>query len=355
LDFSRHTPFLPPERQWENREHATEFVRSVRLMLLEVERKKKHPILLAAKVPENLEGCRADGLDVETWAQENLMDIFSLGSRSIDVDIAAFARIRRLTSGKHIKLYPCFDSHHTTEAYFNPPIEFLRGIYANWWQQGADGMETFNWTNATPEAYREIGIEPDLDPIRHQRAYHEIGNPEALRFKDKIFVIQRRGGYPYRDGGNLSSNSFAQLPVDLPNDGRTTNLGIHISDDAAKAEKAGKLKETFLRVVLFNATAQDRLDATFNGIPLELISSDETWKDPQIFSPEPLPAQMPAKWAYGKAPDQKLLLLVFKIFPEHINVGENRVGLLVINRKSYPACTNIKVEKVETHVNYHGA
>ena len=196
-----------------------------------------------------------------------------------------------------------------------------------------------------------MGIEPDIDPLWQQQAYHEIGNPEEMKYKDKIFVIQRRGGYPYREGYS-NSNNLAQLPLDLPNDGRKTILTINVSDDASESEKAIKLKEILLRMVLFSATTDDAIDVSFNGIPLELLKLDETWKDPQIFSPKPLPSQMPAKWAYGKDPDQKLLLLVFRVLSEHLNVGENRVGLRIANRKSYPICTNIKVEKVEVHVKY---
>ena len=60
IDFARHTPFLPPGRQWELRGHATAFVRGVREMLLVVAaaRPGGAPILLAAKVPEDLAGCR---------------------------------------------------------------------------------------------------------------------------------------------------------------------------------------------------------------------------------------------------------------------------------------------------------
>ena len=62
-------------------------------MLLEVERERGRPFLLAARVPENLEGCHFDGLDVETWAREQLVDIFVMGCRSFDVDIPAFRSI----------------------------------------------------------------------------------------------------------------------------------------------------------------------------------------------------------------------------------------------------------------------
>jgi hypothetical protein len=65
LDFARHVPCLPLGRQWELRHHVTDLVRSVRRMLLEIERKRGRPLLLAAKVPRNLKGCRVDGFDVE--------------------------------------------------------------------------------------------------------------------------------------------------------------------------------------------------------------------------------------------------------------------------------------------------
>ena len=41
LDFLRHTPFLPPGKQWENREHLTSFMRDVRSMLQAQAAKRK--------------------------------------------------------------------------------------------------------------------------------------------------------------------------------------------------------------------------------------------------------------------------------------------------------------------------
>ena len=56
IDFARHVPCLPPGRRWELRDQVTEFVRMVRLMLLEVAQNRWRPLLLAARVPCNLEG-----------------------------------------------------------------------------------------------------------------------------------------------------------------------------------------------------------------------------------------------------------------------------------------------------------
>ena len=148
LDFARVCPVLPPGHQWEYRDRLTDFIRATRAMLQEVARKRGRPLLLAARIPENLEGCHFDGIDAETWAQEELLDIFVMGCRSFDVDIPAF---RRITEGTNIKLYPCIDDHHASDGYQWPPIEVMRGVTANWYQQGADGVQTFNFAHATPE------------------------------------------------------------------------------------------------------------------------------------------------------------------------------------------------------------
>ena len=134
LDFARNCPVLPPGQQWELREHMTDFMRAVRALTQDAERKRRRAFLVSARVGENLEGCHMDGLAVETWAREQLVDIFALGCRSLEVDLEAF---RRITAGTSIRLQPCLDEHHSSDGYNWPPIEVVRGVYANWWDQGA--------------------------------------------------------------------------------------------------------------------------------------------------------------------------------------------------------------------------
>ena len=222
IDFARHVPCLPPGRQWELRDQVTEFVRMVRLMLLEVAQNRQRPLLLAARVPCNLEGCRQGGFDIAEWARENLVDILTLGSRSIDCDIEGF---RRVTRGRNIKLQSCHDDHHATDAYQYPSIEFFRGVAANWWRQGADSLMTFNWSNASPKLCQIVGATPG--PTSQRQAYHEIGGPRTLQGKDKMFVVQRRGGYPWAEG-YFNHNDDAALPLELPADGGPWSVQIRI-------------------------------------------------------------------------------------------------------------------------------
>jgi hypothetical protein len=342
LDFARHVPCLPVGRQWELRDNVTEFVRMVRLMMLEMEKKKGRPLLLAAKVPQNPEGCRADGFDVETWAKLNLVDIFTLGTRSIDVDIASF---RRITAGHNIKLQPCWDDHHSSDAYRCPPVETYRGIFGNWWQQGADGIVIFNWFVDRGKTYNGTGI---VDMAS------EGGSPETLYLKDKTFILERRGGYPWSEGF-FGRNDFAPLPVTLANDGRPAVLMMKVSDNL-RADY-DKVKKVTLRAVIFGAKEGDEIGARFNGVNLPATLQDFSWKDNQILSPDPqgpsggaMPPDLPID------PKQKLLRLEYNVNPGMCQVNENQVEIYIINRAPYghgSTLYNIVLEKLELNVKYN--
>ncbi len=352
LDFARHMPCLPLGRQWELREHATEFVRAVRTMLLEVEQSTGRPQLVAARIPETPGGCREDGLDIEAWARDGLVDILTLGSRSMQVDIAG---MRQLTAGSNVKLQPCFDDHHATDGYRFQPIEVLRGVFGNWWQQGADSVLTFNWPNASPAVCHETlvtrwGRQSYNEPVAtasHEQAYRECGDPATLARKDKVFAVERRGGYPWSEG-YFNHNRDAPLPQALANDGRPASLALH-SGDPVRSD-ADHVSQVSVRVVLFGAREGDGFAARLNGVPLRLRHRDDAWHDPQIFSPAPQPASG-GSGCYQVNPEQKLVCLEFAVAPGLCRLGENRVEVSIVERTPY-VCTDIMLEKLELHVGY---
>ncbi|MBO9605107.1 MAG: hypothetical protein J7639_04120 [Paenibacillaceae bacterium] len=346
LDFSRHVPCLPVGQQWEHRAHATAFVEMVRRMLLEVEAAQGRPLLLAAKVPENLEGCRIDGLDVAAWAEQRLVDIYTLGSRTIDVDIAAF---RRITEGRNIKLYPCHDDHHATDGYRYPPIEFFRGVFGNWRQQGADGVGTFNWASATVDVYASGGAKRYAGgPPSQRQAYREVGGMDTMRFKDKTFVVQRRGGYPWAEG-YFNRNDHAALPAVLPNDGRSLELTLAVCDDVASL--TDRVTQATLLLVLYGASSGDRLEIAVNGVVVDIDGFDREWKDPQIFSPKPQPASG-GNGLYTTDPEQRLCAAALSPSPGLFKPGVNRIDVRVAERGVYRPGQNIVLEKLELGIKY---
>ena len=362
IDYARNPLVLRPGQQWQNRQKLTEFMRDVRSMTLEVERQRGRPYLLAARVPENLEGCHFDGLDVETWAREQLVDIFVMGCRSLDVDIAGF---RRITAGTNIKLYPCLDDHHSSDGYQWPPIEVLRGVFANWWSQGADGIETFNFQIATAEASAQIGLrgsEPSWST--HRRAYQEMGSPETLRRKDKNFVVQRRGGghgptvVPNPEDWTtprwmyFNTNMFAPLPARLANDGKAdTLLTVYVGDDVAS--EAERIEGIIVRVLLSDPEASE-------------FPEEQRLKQVNVatigHADRHLPNYPPARGiesvielrlnnALLGNPVEDRGWLVFTTQPDQFAVGSNLVGMRVTERPP-DASREIAVEKLEVQVRY---
>ncbi|WP_321471191.1 family 10 glycosylhydrolase [uncultured Paludibaculum sp.] len=335
IDFARHTPVLPPGHQWEQRDGVTELLRMTRKMLLDVENKRNKPILLGAKVPRTLEGCKIDGFDVAVWAKERLVDQLTLGSRSLDVDIEGF----RKAVGPAIRLHPCYDDHHATDGYRFAPIEYLRGVAATWWKQGADAVTTFNFAVARPA--RAAEVKDALAPPTHQLAYHQIGDPKTMANLDRVYVVERRGGYPWAEG-YFNRNDTAQLPELLSNAGKPSRFVLRIAEPAPKAQ---------LRLILFNALPSDTFDVTLNGTILTSPNTDPTWKDPQINSPAPQPSSG-GNGRYEINPAQKLLALTYTLDPATLRTGLNKVEIKIAHRGSYPINAQVQVEKIELATTY---
>jgi hypothetical protein len=311
LDFSRHPPNLPIGQQWEFREGMTAFIRQVRWMLQEVAAARHRPLLLSVRVPATVPGCHFDGLDIETWIREDLIDMIMPGVRAIDVDLEHF---NRLTAGTHIRLYPSIDDAHAPDGYKHPPIEFFRGLCANWWSRGADGIVAWNVWDVTPEAAATAGL-GTVHPA-DQQLFMEVGDPDGLRLRDKIFVIPRRYGAgwdgPWESYQNM--NHQAPLPARLAGGETTVWLEVYVADDLLT--NAAQVESSQLRVLLSGVSDADTLEAKLNGVALADPSSDGAW------------------W-------------FFPTLPQQYAVGTNLVTLRL--RDAEQAAT---IEKVEVHVRY---
>ena len=279
LDFGRHPPFLPAGRQWEHRHALTDFVRQVRLMLQDVAQRRGRPFLLSVRVADTIPGCHFDGMDIERWVRQNLVDMIVIGTRSIEVDLCGFQRI---TAGTHVKLYPCIDQHHSPDGYHAVTTpQFLRGLAANWWHQGADGIATFNFWNEMPKSGEVIGSSGPMLAGRsvHAMAYREMGDPQQLALLDKWFVVSRRygGGFYDRQGNRWKDytnlNHQAPLPVVLGAD--PSWVEVYLADDIAAA--AERVERVELRLLLSSDVDPQLVRVKFNGITLRDPVRDSGW------------------------------------------------------------------------------
>ncbi|MCC7262948.1 MAG: family 10 glycosylhydrolase [Candidatus Latescibacteria bacterium] len=279
LDFGRHPPYLPAGHQWEHREALTDFVWQVRQMLQGVAETRRRPFLLAVRVADTVPGCHFDGMDIETWVQRNLIDLIVIGTRSIQVDLAGF---RQLAAGSHVKLYPCIDQHHSPDGYHAvADPRFLRGVAANWWHQGADGIAAFNFWNELPE-FLPVGGTPGPmweGQSVHALAYTEMGDPTRLAGLDKHFVVARRygGGFynrlGYRWDDYLNLNHQAPLPLVLGAD--PAWVEVYVADPVE--DHAAQVAGLELQLLLSAAIAPEHLEVKFNGVRLQPPVQTAAW------------------------------------------------------------------------------
>ena len=321
LDFGRHPPFLPPGKQWEQRDALTDFVRQVRLMLQNVAQRRGRPFLLSVRVADTVPGCHFDGMDIEMWVRQNLIDRIVIGTRSIEVDLTGF---RRITEGTHVKLFPCIDQHHSPDGYHAVPSpQFLRGVAANWWHQGADGIATFNFRNVLPGSAKVLGSSgrPTAAQSVHAIAYREIGDPKTLRPLDKWFVVARRygGGFYDRFGNRWNHytnlNHQAQLPLAIGNDPGWVE--VYVTDVTAARDR--ELDQLELRLQISAKPDPQQIDVKFNGVELAEPRIEGNW------------------WT-------------FALNARTLAVGRNLVS--VDARQSVSKGEKVSIEKVEVHVKY---
>lgn len=341
LDFARHTPCLPPGQEWEHRDHATAFVRMVRLMMFDLEQRTGRPILLAVRIGETIEGNRLDGLDVVRWAEEGLVDVLSLGGRTTTIDFAAFAR---LVEDRPIKLCAPFDGHHTTDGYHFPPMDYYRGVFRNFWLQGANFVSLFNWACADPEAYDRAGLPGMMKCPSHTEATKGVGRLSTMAGKNRIYAVERRGGYPWA-ANFVYRNDDRPLPQDLPGDGQAIELPLYVYDDLAQD---AAIRQITVRVVLLGTCDDIKLEVGFNGHPLTEVRRDVTWQDGQIYGDKVQPSSGAQSVYESNALGQRLLMIELAVDRSAFVIGENCVTVGGCEPKA-------RAEKVEVHVSFaHG-
>jgi hypothetical protein len=147
-----------------------------------------------------------------------------------------------------------------------------------------DGIVTMNWASATPECYNALERPSGKPgrwvwapvghygvPLAEQQAYHEIGDPDLIRYEDKIFAVSTRFG---GGGGNWDygwkhfngTNVEGQLPAAVSGDDMPTILTLYVGDDlAANADRVAVLD---LRILLSGAASTDEIEVKLNGVLL---------------------------------------------------------------------------------------
>ena len=151
LDWMRWAMHFPPGGELEGRSTLTRFVKDVRALADEAERRLGHRVRLGCRVPADPESCLRFGYDVAAWSDAGCVDMVTLAGfgneTPNDIPIELWRRL--LKPGTKINCGLSYGGAGCAAHNSVSSEEIRRGAAASAWACGADGVYLFN------ECYRE--------------------------------------------------------------------------------------------------------------------------------------------------------------------------------------------------------
>ena len=158
LDFSRWPIFFKEVTEGydiypENLERMNNLIRMVRDLTEKISIERGKPILLAIYVPDSIDFCKAVGLDIEKWLEEDLVDIVSICShigafQSWEDGIAEYADY-------DVQVYAALDPLNYQDGMDDFEIDKNEAALA--YAAGADGVYTYNYFSINHERFDVLG------------------------------------------------------------------------------------------------------------------------------------------------------------------------------------------------------
>ena len=141
-----HFPY-PRSISRERQPLMTELMKRVRGMMDEAGRARGKDLLLGVRVPQTLDECHDCGLDIPTWASEELISYVSPGDTMYSDFNAPYEDFYNLTAGGSCRLYPGIQPYACVSDRSSHPMkpENYRAVAKNMYGAGADGVSIFNF------------------------------------------------------------------------------------------------------------------------------------------------------------------------------------------------------------------
>lgn len=210
----------------------TRLVRRVRSLVLEEGRRKKRPLLLAARVPSTRPLCKRIGIDIASWLQEDLLDSLTLGGGYVTFDLPV-AEMIELGHRHGLPVFPCLSQSGLMERpprgrSEKQPPEAWFGASSRLWADGADGIYTFN-----------LFPGPGKDREYARQVLSVIGSPEKLQTNSIQYAISDAGWWMpshfwAKDAADFSqalpltlkANEFTRTFMVVPEDLRGADISV---------------------------------------------------------------------------------------------------------------------------------
>ena len=260
LDWSRHPIFFAPAMDGNPAEprHVAimnGFVRRIREMTERVGRDRGRPLLVACHVPNGVDAALRIGLDVETWLENDLVDIMIGGWGYIPLAMAP--QVHEMAEFAHRFQVPYYACINASQRSWSSSMEAWRGAATNIWHAGADGVSLFN-----------------LFPTQPDERLNQIGSHETLKGLDKKYGVDRV--VPDQFIGCLRPGLMPadRLPVTLTA-GEAAQFKVRVGENIVANTPAGKAAGVRLRLKILGLMSTDRVDVKLNGEPVEEIVMDQ--------------------------------------------------------------------------------
>jgi hypothetical protein len=196
-------------------EVLTELVAAVRALVLRESTRQRRPILMAARVPATVALGRRIGIDVQAWLQARLLDVLALSGGYVAFDHPVRELIE-LGHASDVPVYPCLSQSGLSDRpprslrEEHQPTSFWKGAALRLWDEGADGMYTFNLFPDGSEQRRSYAID----------VLSSIGSAEKLLDEERVFCISDAQTTLAPMVWSKDAEAYARALPDLAGDGQ---------------------------------------------------------------------------------------------------------------------------------------
>jgi hypothetical protein len=267
LDFAAAPGGMPlclrPEDVAEYTPVLTDYVREISKMVRAVSGDGKQ---IGVRVYPTKEMCRERGLDIDTWIEEGLVD-YVVPLLYLDFTLDPDMPIDWLIGKAHeydIPVYGMLQPYVQDEATGSPvriyaTPEVARGVVANHWARGVDGI--YAWFMRWP-----------LDDSE-RRILTEVGDPDLIQEGSKRYVQRHRS----EQASELGYDATLPLEIAEADPSKRYSIPFSIADDIDAAPK--RVRQVVVELVVTNLVSADRLGIFLNGESLgaETCLRDFSW------------------------------------------------------------------------------
>jgi len=267
LDFFRDPLYFRPTLDLRpvTAEHVqimNNFMRRIRAMTEQVSRQRGRPLLVAARVPMSVERSRAIGLDLQTWLEQDLVDLLIVGGGYAPMAMAP--QVRRMVhfAGRYnVPVYACISASGMKE--HHDCVEAWRGAAMNIYRVGAR-VYLFNFPYGLLPPGADASYHVYHSSPQQIQLYKELGSPETLKGLDKMYGID----YFVKDTffGSMRPGLVVpgRLPVEL-DPGQWTRLHLPVGEDVVANAPEDKSTHTRLLLRVSGVSSGDKVNVKLNG------------------------------------------------------------------------------------------